>query len=197
MIRRLGRKYVGESSKRTTFGLANPSSVGDSTSVSDDDEGTSSSRRVSLLREDLFFRSNRLHENVEGFEGRNNSPMVRHGVSVFLTVGIVILRTGREDAFDEVFMATLKTPRQTQSPESELGASRIWISDQVESDEEGCVINQDSVWMQMQMTRYTKQGRQVGVGKIQNASTLFRLHLSTTTVDQISVEAILLHCGPI
>lgn len=41
----------------------------------------------------------------------------------------------------------------------------------------------------MQMTRYTKQGRQVGVGKIQNARILFRLHLYTTAVDQISVEA--------
>lgn len=71
-------------------------------------------RCASLLREDLFFRSNRLHENMEGFEGRNNSLMARHGVSVFLTVGIVILSTGRKDAFEEGFMAIPKTPRQTQ-----------------------------------------------------------------------------------
>lgn len=68
-------------------------------------------RCVSLLREDLFFRSNRLHENVEDFERRNTSPMVRHGVSVFLTVGIVILSTGREDALVEVFMAIPKNSK--------------------------------------------------------------------------------------
>lgn len=113
MIRRLVRKYVGDSSKRTSFGLVNFSWIGDSTSVSDG-EVRPSVRRVSPSQ-DLFFRegrSNRLHENAEILEDCNTSDMERHGV-VFLTFGIVILSTGREDAFgdEKGFMVTPKTPR--------------------------------------------------------------------------------------